>query len=309
MKNLREIPFRGLFFLFGIVLTVTAYPLFGDYPEIKTLTPGDPLYKQLQADVSAYYRASSSNGKYPFPALSIFQYVMENNPEMDIFSLSAHLNLPYDTIATLNHINNPGFFHSLHTVLIPNIPGLFIPERPVNELDHIVASWRMQSEEISQQVTINRRDKKEIYLFFPGKRFHPVERVYFLSQKFIFPLPKGRITSVFGRRQSPFTGHKEVHNGIDIGAKEGSDVLAARAGKVIKCGYDKIYGNYVLIAHDEGYQSFYGHLKDFYVHLHMKVYSGMVIGRVGTTGRSTGPHLHFEIKKNGSYKDPLPFFR
>ena len=313
MKNQYIIHFRWLFlFLLHFIIFTFIFTgafIYCDYPEIKTLTNSDPLFKQLQDDVSAYYRAAFSHGRSPFPALKIFQFTRKIDSEIDIFTITARLNIPYDTIASLNHIHNPRFFYNTHTILVPNMPGIFVPEIPDSDLEHIMLSWRTQSREEAREIIIFRKGKKEKYLFFPGKRFHPVERAYFLNLMFRFPLPKGRITSSFGERQDPFSGHKHVHNGIDIGATEGTEVYAVRAGIVKKAGYDKIYGNYVLIEHDEGYQSFYGHLKDFYVHLNMKVYSGEVIGRVGITGRSTGSHLHFEIRKNGTPKDPIPLLQ
>ncbi|MBN2534734.1 MAG: M23 family metallopeptidase [Spirochaetales bacterium] len=285
------------------------------YPEIKSLDNTDPLYRQLQDDVSAYYRAVHSKGKFPVPVLKIFQIPLHKvislwkEADTTIFALSARLNIPYDTIASLNHIENPLFFKNSPFILFPNIPGIFIPEDPSSDLEQIMLSWRMQSLDGSHQVTINRKGENERFLFFPGQRFHPVERAYFLNLMFRFPLKKGKITSSFGVRQNPFSGHPEVHNGIDIGAPEGTEVYAVRDGVVKKRGYNDLYGNYILISHSNGYQSFYGHLKDFNIDLNTKVYSGMVIGWVGTTGCSTGPHLHFEIRKDGSPEDPVPLLQ
>lgn len=278
-----------------------------DYPEIRSLTNTDPLFRQLQDDVSTYYQAVYSKGKSPFPVLKIFRISLHKETDSTIFTISARLNIPYDTIASLNHIENPMFFKNTPHILISNIPGIFVPENPSSELEQIMLSWRMQSIDSARQVFIHHKGKKERFLFFTGERFHPVERAYFLNLMFRFPLKRGKITSSFGVRQNPFTGHPEVHNGIDIGAPEGTEVYAVRDGVVKKMGYNPIFGNFILISHSNGYQSFYGHLKDFNIHLNTKVYSGMVIGWVGTTGRSTGPHLHFEIRKDGSPEDPVPF--
>jgi hypothetical protein len=299
-----------------ILITLCApLPLWSDYPEIKQCSLGDPLYKQLQEDISLYYKAVSAGNGRPIPRLKIFQYSLKSDPGTDLFQLAAQMNLPYDTIVSLNHITSPGDFDSYKTLLIPNMPGLFIPELPSTELEQIMVSWRLGEEGEEhptrewERIIVLYGDKKEIFFFLPGIRFHPVERTYFLAPVFIFPLPRGRITSSFGIRKSPFASHIENHQGIDIGAPQGTDVFAVRDGNVTHMGYNELYGNYVLISHEGGYQSFYGHLKDFSVNLYKKVCSGMVIGHVGMTGRSTGPHLHFEIRKNGNPKDPLPFFR
>lgn len=308
----RQLPGIEVIFIF-ILFFIIKIPVFCDYgfdyPEIKSLTYTDPLYRQLQDDVSAFYQAAHSKGKMPFPGLKIFKILLHKETDSTIFTVSARLNIPYDTIASLNHIENPLFFKDSPFILVPNTPGIFIPENPSSDLEQIMVSWRIQSVDGARQVIINRDGVKEKYLFFPGARFHPVERAFFLNLLFRFPLKRGEITSSFGVRQNPFSGHPEVHNGIDIGAPEGTEVFAVRDGVVKKRGYDRIYGKYILISHSGGYQSFYGHLKDFNIHLNTKVYSGMMIGWVGTTGRSTGPHLHFEIRKDGSPEDPVPFLR
>ena len=116
---------------------------------------------------------------------------------------------------------------------------------------------------------------------------------------FRFPLPDGYITSRFGERKSPISGEYHFHTGLDIAAVQGTDILAARAGIVFFKGFDKTLGNHIILKHEGGFLSVYGHLLDIDVTLNQEVYSGMVIGHVGNTGLSTGPHLHFEIKKEG----------
>ncbi len=146
--------------------------------------------------------------------------------------------------------------------------------------------------------------------FFPGERFNPVERAFFLRILFRFPLgARGRLTSLYGTRASPFTGHPQFHDGIDIAAPEGTTVVAARDGTVAEVGQDPVLGTFIRLSHQGGYETVYGHLSEALVSLNQEVHSGMMIGKVGTTGRSTGPHLHFEIRRKGSLRDPLPLIR
>ncbi|MCK5547439.1 MAG: M23 family metallopeptidase, partial [Thermoplasmata archaeon] len=150
------------------------------------------------------------------------------------------------------------------------------------------------------------------FYFYAGERFHAVERAFFLQILFRFPLRQGRLSSSFGLRSDPFTGHPRFHNGVDLAAPIGTGVMAAREGVIIKTGRDDIYGVYVLIAHAEGYETLYGHLSSISVRLNERVNSGMIIGKVGMTGRTTGPHLHFEIRRKGEARDPvtlIPFKR
>lgn len=119
------------------------------------------------------------------------------------------------------------------------------------------------------------------------------------------------ITSEFGYRTHPVTGVYKLHTGVDIASSgiNGTAIYAAKGGTVIKAGYNRGYGNYVLIDHGGGYATLYGHASVLNVSAGQAVTKGDVIGKVGSSGYSTGPHLHFEIIKNGEYTNPLDYFR
>ena len=114
-----------------------------------------------------------------------------------------------------------------------------------------------------------------------------------------------RITDVFGMRLHPVYGIWKMHTGIDIGAGGGTDILAAADGTIIRTAYSSGYGNYVMIDHGGGVVTLYAHSSKILVKVGDKVKRGDVIALVGTTGCSTGYHIHFEVRVNGSYKDPL----
>lgn len=111
-----------------------------------------------------------------------------------------------------------------------------------------------------------------------------------------WPLP-GRITSGFGWRNSPFTGEREWHAGVDIAGNIGDPIAAAWDGKVVFAGEKEGYGNLVVLEHAGGWRSYYGHTSKMDVQEGDVVHSGNKIAEVGNTGRSTGPHLHFEIRQ------------
>lgn len=120
----------------------------------------------------------------------------------------------------------------------------------------------------------------------------------------------GPITSPFGMRPNPFGGGNiEFHPGIDIGVAVGTTVAAAAAGRVIIAGWVSGYGNYIAIDHGGGVSTGYGHLSQFFVSVGQDVQRGQAIGASGNTGRSTGPHLIFEVRRNGSPIDPNPFLQ
>lgn len=116
----------------------------------------------------------------------------------------------------------------------------------------------------------------------------------------------GTITSPFGWRSNPFGGSPEFHQGLDIAAPSGTTVTAAAGGSVIMAQWYGGYGNYILIDHGGGYSTGYGHLSAIYVSNGQSVKRGQAIGAVGSTGASTGPHLHFEVRIDGKPVDPAP---
>ena len=116
-----------------------------------------------------------------------------------------------------------------------------------------------------------------------------------------------RLSSEFGMRSDPFTGRPEFHPGIDLAAPPGTTILAFRPGVVTQSGWAAGYGRLVTIEHEDGTESLYAHCAKSLVQPGVRVEAGAPIALVGTTGRSTGPHLHFEIRKNGEAVDPVPF--
>ncbi|MBN1299489.1 MAG: peptidoglycan DD-metalloendopeptidase family protein [Actinobacteria bacterium] len=125
--------------------------------------------------------------------------------------------------------------------------------------------------------------------------------------KLLYPA-KGILTSGFGYRISPISGLKAFHGGIDIGAATGTQVMAAADGEVLQAEYMGGYGYSILIYHGGGFATFYAHLNGFAVSRGSKVKRGQVIGFMGSTGYSTGPHLHFEVRVNGVQKNPYSYF-
>lgn len=119
----------------------------------------------------------------------------------------------------------------------------------------------------------------------------------------------GPITSSFGERQDPFNGEGAFHSGIDIGAVYGAPVRATADGVVLKAGFGTGYGREILIDHGNGIQTLYGHLSGFAVSAGERVNRGQVIGYVGSSGRSTGPHLHYEVRIRDTPVNPHRYMR
>ena len=123
----------------------------------------------------------------------------------------------------------------------------------------------------------------------------------------IWPSKARYITSPFGNRNTGIPGASTDHQGVDIGASYGSSVFAAQSGKVIQAGWNGGYGYCITISHGDGVTTLYAHLSDYDVRVGSQVVRGQVIGKCGSTGISSGPHIHYEIRVNGRAIDPLPY--
>jgi murein DD-endopeptidase MepM/ murein hydrolase activator NlpD len=121
------------------------------------------------------------------------------------------------------------------------------------------------------------------------------------------PVQKGWMSSRYGRRTDPINGRLAWHNGVDFAAKDGSDVITVAAGVVVHAGPRSGYGKMVEINHGGGFTSRYGHHKELLVKVGDIVKKGQVVGKMGSSGRSTGPHVHFEVFKNGRVVDPSSY--
>lgn len=125
-----------------------------------------------------------------------------------------------------------------------------------------------------------------------------------VSQEAVTPV-EGKVTSGFGYRIHPITGSRSFHTGIDLAAPQGTPIAAAYGGTVQETGYTSGRGNYILLSHGDGLQTMYCHLSEIQVQTGDTVAAGGTIGLVGTTGMSTGPHLHFELRVDGVRCNPV----
>jgi len=127
--------------------------------------------------------------------------------------------------------------------------------------------------------------------------------------EFDWPTPStSYITSPFGYRIHPISGTRKFHTGIDIGASYGSSIVAANSGTVILAGWNGGYGKCVVVDHGGGYSTLYAHASAILVNHGETVARGQEIAQVGSTGNSTGPHLHYEIRINGEYQNPMNYY-
>jgi len=125
-----------------------------------------------------------------------------------------------------------------------------------------------------------------------------------ITSEMQMPVDGGRISSRFGLRKLADDENARMHQGLDIAASEGTPIEAARGGRVVQAGWVRGYGNTVVLDHGDGQTTLYGHASELLVKVGDKVTAGAHIAKVGSTGHSTGPHLHFEVRKDGRAQDP-----
>lgn len=214
--------------------------------------------------------------------------------------IAERFGMDLDTIASLNREWGSGV-HLIQigeAIKIPNQDGIYIEIQ--DDLDTLCEEKGVPVEVV---FTVNGVDRQKIgpgmELFFPGVQHTGIERSVITGSAFLRPV-MGWLTSGFGYRRDPFTGEMHFHRGIDLAAPTGTAVRAALDGKVIAVGHDSVLGNYILIRHQINYSSLYGHLSQIWVKRGGTVTRGQRIGAVGNTGKSTGPHLHFEIRRRGA---------
>ncbi|MBX7057049.1 MAG: M23 family metallopeptidase [Leptospirales bacterium] len=189
-------------------------------------------------------------------------------------------------------------------LLIPDRPGLLYKFKAGDRLADIAQRYQVKLEDI----IADNAELGDLDMIEPGARiFLPNARIP-TPPPIWFKPAWGRLTSGFGYRRDPLLGNWSLHSGIDIGIAYAS-VRAAREGQVMYVGSLGGYGNVVLIRHEGGYKTLYAHLSRLSVRAGQFVAAGAVIGVSGNTGRSTGPHLHFEVIKNDRPVNPRAFVR
>lgn len=168
-------------------------------------------------------------------------------------------------------------------------------------IDEYEEDLKFQNELISQLESEIMEAKKEILL-------ENGISVSYNGEKLTWPCPSyTRISSPFGWRIHPTLGVNKFHNGVDMAAPKGTDILAAFSGEVVAATYNSSMGNYVMMNHGNGFYTIYMHASKLCVSPGDIIIEGEKIAEVGSTGRSTGPHLHFGVRKNGEYVNPMDY--
>lgn len=290
-----------LVFLLGLnCFLLPFYLLASEVRILENLDYENELIKKLRSDVKHNLRVSKS--KLPDSELrDLTFYKYKVAPGDNFFRIMSRTGMDIDTISSVNSLSSPQDLQVGMTLLIPNMRGVYESE----DLAFSEENRTKLADKYDLPLNIVIYDRKRGEWFIPGRTLNKLEKAFFYSLAFIPPLYEGRLTSGYGHRADPFTKNKTFHGGIDIGADKGTDVIASAEGEVVFTGKKGGYGKLVVIKHILGYETRYGHLSKILATEGAKVKKGEKIGEVGNTGRATGYHLHFEVKRFSKNEKPV----
>ncbi len=210
-----------------------------------------------------------------------------------IYSLANLFGIDINSIRSTNYIEAIGMLYKGQPLILHNKKGMLYKVKTDTDVYTIARNFKKSVEDICNinEIPPSHLFKKGDYVFIPNYSIR--------FRDFMLPLFNTKITSGFGWRTHPIFGILKYHEGIDLKQRYGAPVRAACDGKVIFAGWAEGYGKLIILKHHKEYTTYYGHLSKIRVKRGQWVYKGQIIGNVGTTGWTTGPHLHFEVRKNG----------
>lgn len=271
------------------------------------------IWQQYQKDMEKQNRIKNYPknlaGKVPQPESLFYAYEVKKDKEkyLDSFhGLYARFQTSQGSLASINRLSSPAEIKVGQKIILPVMQGLFIPLNPDSTLE--VLLQKEFSSKINLSTPVYEIDGTSFY-FLPDLSLSQTLMAFFHDTGMQLPLSKKIVTSEFGYRTSPISGTWKFHAGIDLAAPLGTEVFACKHGIVSVVSYNEIYGNYIDIRHEGKTTSRYAHLSKTLVNSGQRVSTGQTIGLVGSTGASTGPHLHFEVRENGTPQNPADLLK
>ena len=265
----------------------------------------NPTLVNLRKDIrDSLYVIRGNKNASELPQLKFYRYTV--GKDENFWTILSKSNLDMDTLISVNDLSSPSEIKAGDRIFIPNMRGTIFSGSDNKKLTDIL---KIHAVDIKYVEAANGEDINSLCgkkpLFIPCAKISQMERSLFLGTGFVNPIKQGKRTSGFGNRKDPFDAQRyQFHKGIDIACPIGTEVYASRSGKVTFSGYNGGYGITVIIEHELGYQSIYGHLSKPLVKVGQRVKAGSLIALSGNTGRTTGPHLHFEVRKNRKPVNP-----
>lgn len=278
-----KIPKILVNFLLALILAVTAFLLWGSYD-----------YYRIKSKVPEQARLLDENRQKEAQLVALTGKIDKINSKMvELIEFDNKLKVMADL--------EPGVDNT-------QFLGIGGPDSTLMDSDYsvenahktLVRLMHQSIDNLDTAISIQTEEKQELYKFLEN------QKSILACTPSIWPA-KGWPNDGFGYRKSPFTGKKEFHEGLDISARKGSPVVAPADGYISFVGKSNSFGNYITITHGYGYKTRYGHLSKTLVTKGQAVKRGEKIALIGSTGRSTGPHLHYEILRNNVPVDPKTY--
>ena len=307
----------GLALVVGLSLSIAAgvfslFPGFtGMFDEPLQLPLDNQLYASLVSFLEGTAAADTSSAAGDLVPIASFlggvdEQVHTIRQGDTLSEIASSYNVEVGTLISYNGIEDVRRINTGTVLKIPSYDGVRYVVRTGDSLSRIAAV-----NDISVNVILDANNLESALiqpgdvLFLPGAAISDYEYKKATGTLIIYP-GRGRLTSSFGYRADPFTGVRRFHYGIDLANSIGTPIIAAMDGVVVDVENRPAgYGKYIVIKHDRGYQTLYGHLSLINVREGQRVVQGQRIGLMGSTGRSTGSHLHFSIYRNNKPVDPL----
>jgi murein DD-endopeptidase MepM/ murein hydrolase activator NlpD len=227
----------------------------------------------------------------------------------NLSEIGKRFGLDTGTLVSVNSIKYSRSIPAGMVLKIPNQDGIVYKVKKGDTLQSITQREKVDPQAVmvvnelfSDQINEN------LSLFLPGGKMQWEDLQEINGDLFLWPV-RGYISSYYGYRRSPFTGRRSFHGGLDIAAPMHTPIRAAMAGRVTAADYDAIFGNFVVVTHQNGYRTLYGHMSEIQTRPGAYVDAGERIGSVGSTGQSTGPHVHFTVYKNSVTINPRNVIR
>jgi murein DD-endopeptidase MepM/ murein hydrolase activator NlpD len=305
----RRVPVHGAKFtaLSAIILLFVAFlPSHSTFVTEEKPFFGDFAWSSLHAvrlSAGDFREAGRGGLEFAVGKLRLIDYAVLQGDTL--WTIAKKYDVDPDSIISAGSFGNVHRIHEGDVIQVPNMRGIFVDVRPGDTILKMSKKYEVSPDFI---VEVNELRSNALSpgmkLFLPGAKFSTIERAYALGVAFEKPV-RGRLTSRFGYRRDPFSGKRGFHAGVDIAGRQGSAVRAAREGTVSFAGVKFGAGKSIIVEHAFGYKTVYSHLSTVSVGKGRRVKKGEIIGFIGDSGRSTGPHLHFETWHRGKPINPL----
>ncbi|MDR1107704.1 MAG: M23 family metallopeptidase [Spirochaetaceae bacterium] len=279
------------------------------YPDLPVLKPieGVGIKEHLLSYTGQTGAAvSTAADAIPLDLLESFSWESYTVARGDSVSkIAAARSISMDAIIASNGITNARRLRVGETIRVPNMDGIPYTVKNGDTLSKISAAQGVPLEAILDANDIQQESiSPGTVIFIPGAKMKTEDLKLALGELFIYPI-RGVLSSPYGWRNDPISGARRYHAALDLAAPTGTPIKAAMDGRVATLGFNSVYGKYIIISHSGGFQTLYAHMSATSVGQGAYIPQGVKIGEVGSTGYSTGPHLHFAVFKNGKAMNPL----